>query len=97
MIPIDSGNLRDCLIACLIVVSCYMPVRFFHYHDQLWSRVKIHERVDLGEKIVQLHDRACSGRSPLMFRDASDCDWNSVVFSDCRAGVLRNCCRFDGM
>jgi hypothetical protein len=81
MIPIDSGNLRDCLIACLIVVCCYTPIRLFHYHDQLWPRVKIHQRVNLGEKRVPRHYRACSGRSPLMFRDASDCDGNSVVFS----------------
>ena len=81
MIPIDSGNLRDCLIACLIVVCCYTPIRLFHYHDQLWPRAKIQHRVDAGEKKVQPHYHACCGRSSLMFRDPSDRDWNSVVFS----------------
>jgi hypothetical protein len=81
MIPIDSGNLRDCLIACLIIVCCYTPIRLFHYHDQLWPRVKIQHRVDAGEKKVQPHYHACCGRSSLMFRDPSDRDWNSVVFS----------------
>jgi hypothetical protein len=58
MIPIDRGNLRDCLIACLIIVSCYMPIRLFHYHGQLWPRVKIHQRVEVGEKSVPRGARA---------------------------------------
>ncbi|MBV8773110.1 MAG: hypothetical protein JO166_12400 [Deltaproteobacteria bacterium] len=50
MIPLDSGNLRDFVLACVIGVSFYALVRLPHYDNEIWSRMKICQHVYLGEK-----------------------------------------------
>jgi hypothetical protein len=48
MIPIDSGNLRDLLIAGVIVASLYGLIRVSHDHDEVWPGVEIHQHLKMG-------------------------------------------------
>jgi hypothetical protein len=70
MIPIDSGSLRDLLIASVIVASLYGLIRFFHDYDEVWSAVEIHQHLNLGGNEGKaagyrvIHHAAMQGPSP---------------------------------
>lgn len=72
MIPINTGNVRDVLIACVIVASWYGLIRLPRYHDEVRSRVEI--RVNRSEK-TRSWRRSASSQAGMEVQQ------NSVVFS----------------
>jgi hypothetical protein len=74
MIPIDSGNVRDFLIACVIACSVCGLIRRFHYNHEGWQRLEIHQSVDLGEKTGLR-------RQPVSSRGHGKAQQDALVFS----------------
>jgi hypothetical protein len=50
MIPINMGNVRDVLIAGIIVASLYGLIRLPHYHAEVRPSGEIRWHTNLGEK-----------------------------------------------
>jgi hypothetical protein len=67
--PLNAGNVRDVLMACVIVASLYGLIRVPRYHHEVQSRAEI--RINLGEKTRSWRRSASSQASMEVQQDSA--------------------------